>query len=477
MVGRLRRPRRARSPVDPRSPRRLAFLEPIQSFFTGYGRLRACSLLTFLVSAIVVGHHGRAHRAVRVPAAAARAAARAADLGHRRLDLPAERRAAVDQQQAAAVLAPTDYFVPVEDAFTIVGRHRHRRCRSSSSSRRCCCSRSSTRSCRKTQDGQGHARDVAGPRRRRPHGRRHQPRHRDSRSSSARRSAPSPASVQRHVLRLGRSSTWASSPASSRSPPPSSAASATCAARCSAGSCSASSSRSPAGSCRTRLQGRHRVRRPRSSSSSSVRAACSAKSVVGEGVAPWPKHGRHDAGRRRARSPRRRSALYGVLGVAAIASAARASRRAQNCFLVRIFGLMGIWVLLALGLNIVVGYAGLLDLGYIAFYAMGGYSGVILGSVGIKAFGEGFGRGRTGRCSSPAALAGAVTGIALGIPGAAPARATTSRSSRSDSARSSASCHEQRPRAHQRRGGSAARAASSSRRPAGQQWLSGQRRS
>jgi branched-chain amino acid transport system permease protein len=32
-----------------------------------------------------------------------------------------------------------------------------------------------------------------------------------------------------------------------------------------------------------------------------------------------------------------------------------------------------IWVIFALGLNIVVGYAGLLDLGYVAFWAIGGY--------------------------------------------------------------------------------------------------------
>ena len=31
------------------------------------------------------------------------------------------------------------------------------------------------------------------------------------------------------------------------------------------------------------------------------------------------------------------------------------------------------FVLLALGLNIVVGYAGLLDLGYVAFWAIGAY--------------------------------------------------------------------------------------------------------
>jgi branched-chain amino acid transport system permease protein len=35
---------------------------------------------------------------------------------------------------------------------------------------------------------------------------------------------------------------------------------------------------------------------------------------------------------------------------------------------------IGVYVLLALGLNVVVGYAGLLDLGYIAFYAIGAYS-------------------------------------------------------------------------------------------------------
>lgn len=35
---------------------------------------------------------------------------------------------------------------------------------------------------------------------------------------------------------------------------------------------------------------------------------------------------------------------------------------------------IGIYVLLAVGLNVVVGYAGLLDLGYVAFYAIGAYS-------------------------------------------------------------------------------------------------------
>lgn len=44
----------------------------------------------------------------------------------------------------------------------------------------------------------------------------------------------------------------------------------------------------------------------------------------------------------------------------------------------RIVGSVGIFVLLGLGLNIVVGYAGLLDLGYVAFFAVGAYFTAIL---------------------------------------------------------------------------------------------------
>src|SRR4029078_849416 len=35
--------------------------------------------------------------------------------------------------------------------------------------------------------------------------------------------------------------------------------------------------------------------------------------------------------------------------------------------------IMTVYVIMALGLNVVVGYAGLLDLGYVAFYAVGAY--------------------------------------------------------------------------------------------------------
>jgi len=49
-------------------------------------------------------------------------------------------------------------------------------------------------------------------------------------------------------------------------------------------------------------------------------------------------------------------------------------------FWVRIIDFALLYVLLALGLNIVVGYAGLLDLGYIAFYAVGAYMFGLLAS-------------------------------------------------------------------------------------------------
>ena len=41
---------------------------------------------------------------------------------------------------------------------------------------------------------------------------------------------------------------------------------------------------------------------------------------------------------------------------------------------------MMIFAIMAVGLNIVVGFAGLLDLGYVAFYAIGAYVAAFLAS-------------------------------------------------------------------------------------------------
>ena len=62
-----------------------------------------------------------------------------------------------------------------------------------------------------------------------------------------------------------------------------------------------------------------------------------------------------------------------------------------NGYYLEIATQVGIFVALALGLNIVVGLAGLLDLGYVAFFAVGAYSWAIFGSPQAnQIFGGGF---------------------------------------------------------------------------------------
>jgi branched-chain amino acid transport system permease protein len=67
---------------------------------------------------------------------------------------------------------------------------------------------------------------------------------------------------------------------------------------------------------------------------------------------------------------------YILLGVALLLFPVLDSNRSQ----IDVAAFAGVWVLLALGLNIVVGYAGLLDLGYAAFFAIGSYAFAILAS-------------------------------------------------------------------------------------------------
>ena len=74
---------------------------------------------------------------------------------------------------------------------------------------------------------------------------------------------------------------------------------------------------------------------------------------------------------------------------------------------VRIIDLALLYVLLALGLNIVVGYAGLLDLGYVAFYAVGAYSYALL----AQNFGWSF-----WICLPLAGILAAFWGVILGFP-------------------------------------------------------------
>lgn len=51
-----------------------------------------------------------------------------------------------------------------------------------------------------------------------------------------------------------------------------------------------------------------------------------------------------------------------------------------NSYWLRIYTMTGLWVMLALGLNVVAGFAGLLDLAYVAFFGIGGYTFALLSS-------------------------------------------------------------------------------------------------
>ena len=90
---------------------------------------------------------------------------------------------------------------------------------------------------------------------------------------------------------------------------------------------------------------------------------------------------------------------------------------------VRIADLALLYVMLALGLNIVVGYAGLLDLGYVAFYAVGAYMFGLLASPHLTEnfawFAAHFPDGMhlsLGVVIPLALVLAACTGVLLGIP-------------------------------------------------------------
>ena len=90
---------------------------------------------------------------------------------------------------------------------------------------------------------------------------------------------------------------------------------------------------------------------------------------------------------------------------------------------VRILALAMLYVLLALGLNIVVGYAGLLDLGFVAFYAVGAYMYALLASPHLAENFEAFAALFPNGLHSPvwlvvplAALLAGLAGVLLGTP-------------------------------------------------------------
>jgi branched-chain amino acid transport system permease protein len=80
-------------------------------------------------------------------------------------------------------------------------------------------------------------------------------------------------------------------------------------------------------------------------------------------------------------------------------------------FLSEVLTIVGLYVLLGLGLNIVVGYAGLLDLGYVAFFAIGAYTTGVLTSPELGFFNLSF------WSALPFAIVmGIIAGVLLGVP-------------------------------------------------------------
>ena len=75
-----------------------------------------------------------------------------------------------------------------------------------------------------------------------------------------------------------------------------------------------------------------------------------------------------------------KSLVVGVLTAIFVIAAPLIIGAAGGNYWVRVLDFAMLYVMLALGLNVVVGFAGLLDLGYIAFYAVGAYVAALLTS-------------------------------------------------------------------------------------------------
>src|ERR1700754_2685177 len=72
--------------------------------------------------------------------------------------------------------------------------------------------------------------------------------------------------------------------------------------------------------------------------------------------------------------------VVGVITAIFVIAAPMVIGAAGGNYWVRVLDFAMLYVMLALGLNVVVGFAGLLDLGYIAFYAVGAYTAALLSS-------------------------------------------------------------------------------------------------
>ncbi len=74
----------------------------------------------------------------------------------------------------------------------------------------------------------------------------------------------------------------------------------------------------------------------------------------------------------------RRKVYFIWLGLVAVLLILPAVLQDRGSYLFEVLDMVGIYIIMGLGLNIVVGFAGLLDLGYVAFFAIGAYTMAVL---------------------------------------------------------------------------------------------------
>ncbi len=125
----------------------------------------------------------------------------------------------------------------------------------------------------------------------------------------------------------------------------------------------------------------------------------------------WDTRGRERYQKRRASLTEDQETRLGRIGRIALFFTILVLPGILGVYLTNVLDVVGVFILMGLGLNIVVGFAGLLDLGYVAFFAIGAYTMGLLTSTGELGLGLPF------WFALPfSILASTIAGIILGVP-------------------------------------------------------------
>lgn len=141
-----------------------------------------------------------------------------------------------------------------------------------------------------------------------------------------------------------------------------------------------------------------------------IQGALGILAAVMAGSLVWDRKGRRLMGQLERLPRRAREAIRGGW-VSLLVGLLLVLPQLLGLFLSEVLTIVGLYVLLGLGLNIVVGFAGLLDLGYVAFFAIGSYTVAILTSPELGFFNLSF-----WAALPVAVILGAFSGVLLGIP-------------------------------------------------------------